>query len=160
MLTEKLDAPKPESQPNTIDTDQVTSNSVEQNALPKAIRKLTNGNIEKLSWRNLGKSFRYSTIKTSDNQRESSLLEIKAGGEIPKHHHGGDEITVVLKGSFSDHEDRYHTGDYIVRTRGETHTPVASQDEDCLCLATLDAPIVMNNWVYRLLTPILNRPSI
>ena len=160
VLMEKLDAPQPESQPNTIDTDQVTSNLVERDALPKAIRKLTKGNIEKLSWRNLGKSFRYATIQTSDSHRESSLLEIKAGGEIPNHHHSGDEITVVLKGSFSDQEDRYHVGDYIVRTSGETHTPVASQDEDCLCLATLDAPIIMNNWIYRLLTPFINKPTV
>ena len=158
-LMEKLDAPQPEAQPDTLQTDQVHSTPGEQNALPRAIRKITGGNIEKLSWRNLGKSFRYSTIQTGDSQRESSLLEIKAGGEIPKHHHGGDEITVVLKGSFSDQEDRYHVGDYIVRTSGETHTPVASQDEDCLCLATLDAPIVMNNWIYRLLTPFINKPT-
>jgi putative transcriptional regulator len=143
VLMEKLDAPQPESQPNTIDTDQVTSNLVERDALP-----------------NLGKSLRYSTIQTSDSHRESSLLEIKAGGEIPNHHHSGDEITVVLKGSFSDQEDRYHVGDYIVRTSGETHTPVASQDEDCLCLATLDAPIIMNNWIYRLLTPFINKPTV
>lgn len=127
--------------------------------LPRAIRKMTRGSLENLNWRNLGKTFRYSTIRTGDTQRESSLLEIKAGGEIPRHHHGGDEITVVLKGSFSDQEDRYHVGDYIVRTRGETHTPVASQDEDCLCLTTLDSPIVMNNWFYRMLMPFLNKPT-
>jgi len=127
--------------------------------LPRAIRKMTRGSLENLNWRNLGKTFRYSTIRTGDTRRESSLLEIKAGGEIPRHHHGGDEITVVLKGSFSDQEDRYHVGDYIVRTRGEAHTPVASQDEDCLCLTTLDSPIVVNNWFYRMLMPFLKKPT-
>lgn len=133
--------------------------STAKSALPRAIEKMTSGNIETLNWRHLGKTFRYSSIRTSDTKRESSLLEIKAGGKIPKHHHGGDEITVVLKGSFSDQEDHYHAGDYIVRTRGETHTPVASQDEDCLCLTTLDSPIVMNNWFYRLLSPWFNKPT-
>lgn len=126
-------------------------------ALPRAIQKLTRGDIEALSWHRIGKAFRYATIGLGDKHRETSLLHIRAGGKLPKHHHRGDEITVVLKGSFSDQEDRYHVGDYIVRTSGETHTPVASQDEDCLCLATLDAPIVMNNWIYRLLMPFFNR---
>ena len=124
------------------------------NDLPRAIQKLTGGNIEKMRWRKVGKSFRYSDINMGDENRETSLLHIKAGGNVPKHHHRGDEITVILKGSFSDQEDHYHVGDYIVRTSGEMHTPVASQDEDCLCLATLDAPIVMNNWFYRLLAPL------
>ena len=124
------------------------------NDLPRAIQKLTGGNIEKMRWRKIGKSFRYSDINMGDENRETSLLHIKAGGNVPKHHHRGDEITVILKGSFSDQEDHYHVGDYIVRTSGEMHTPVASQDEDCLCLATLDAPIVINNWFYRMLAPL------
>ncbi len=127
--------------------------------MPAVIRKLTKGNLETLSWHNIGKAFRFANIQMGDKTRETSLMHIRAGGKLPKHHHGGEEITVVLKGSFSDQEDRYHVGDYIVRTKGETHTPVASQDEDCLCLATLDAPIVMNNWFYRLLTPFLGKPS-
>ena len=133
--------------------------SGKDDGMPAVIRKLTRGNLESLSWRNIGKAFRYANIRMGDTTRETSLMHIRAGGKLPKHHHGGDEITVVLKGSFSDQEDRYHVGDYIVRTSGETHTPVASQDEDCLCLATLDAPIVMNNWFYRLLVPFLNKPT-
>ena len=129
------------------------------NALPPAIRKLTRGNLDNLNWRRIGKAFSYSTLRLGDSRRETSLLNIKAGGAIPKHHHRGDEITVILKGSFSDHEDQYHVGDYLVRTNGETHSPVASQDEDCLCLSTLDAPIVMNNLFYRMLMPLLNRPT-
>jgi putative transcriptional regulator len=127
--------------------------------MPSVISKLTRGNLESLSWRHTGKAFRYATINMGDSKHETSLMHIRAGGKLPRHHHKGDEITVVLKGSFSDQEDRYHVGDYIVRTSGETHTPVASQDEDCLCLATLDAPIVMNNWLYRLLVPFLNRTA-
>jgi len=127
--------------------------------LPAAIQKFTGGNIESLNWHNIGKSFRFSNIQMGDNQRETSLLHIQAGGNVPKHHHKGDEITVVLKGSFSDQEDRYVVGDYIVRTNGEAHTPVASQDEDCLCLSTLDSPIVMDNWFYRMLMPLFNRAS-
>ena len=76
---------------------------------------------------------------------------------MPHHRHQGDEITVLLKGSFSDQEGKYVVGDFIVRTKGETHRPVASQDQDCLCLAALDAPIVMSNWLVRLGLRLLNR---
>jgi putative transcriptional regulator len=74
---------------------------------------------------------------------------------MPHHEHRGDEITVVLQGSFSDQEDNYHVGDFIVRTKGEKHRPVAAQHEDCLCLSTLDAPIRMSNWFLRMIMPVL-----
>lgn len=128
--------------------------------LPRAIDKLCRGNPDNLRWRGIGKHFRHARLQLGDPQRETSLLHIRAGSAVPRHRHRGDEITVVLQGSFSDNEDQYRVGDFIVRTPGEVHKPVASQDEDCLCLSTLDAPIQMNNWLLRLLMPLLDpRPS-
>lgn len=123
--------------------------------LPAAIHKLTQGDLNKLKWNSLGKSFRYFRIPAGDS-RLTQLLHIRAGGRVPRHRHIGEEITVVLEGSFSDREDHYHQGDFIVRSSGEQHRPVASQHEDCLCLATLDAPNTMTNWLYRLLEPLRN----
>ncbi|MAM70362.1 MAG: transcriptional regulator [Gammaproteobacteria bacterium] len=123
--------------------------------LPSALHKLTRGDLDSLQWHSIGKYFSYSDLDIGDKARETSLFSIKAGGNVPRHRHKGDEITVVLKGSFSDQDDHYQAGDFIVRTRGEMHTPVAAQDEDCLCLSTLDAPIQMTNWFYRLLMPFI-----
>lgn len=127
--------------------------------LPRAIARLCKGDVESLSWRHIGKHFRHAALKLGDPRRETTLFHIKAGGAVPHHRHGGDEITVVLKGSFSDNEDRYGVGDFIVRTQGEAHRPVASQDEDCLCLSTLDAPIQMSSWLLRLLMPFFTRQT-
>ena len=96
-----------------------------------------------------------SAVPVGNSKRETSLLHICAGSSVPHHRHAGDEITVVLQGSFSDQDDNYGVGDFIVRTPGERHRPVASQDEDCLCLTTLDRPIVMTNLLFRLLQPLL-----
>jgi putative transcriptional regulator len=125
--------------------------------LPRALYKLTNGNTERLKWQRVGRKFRYSSLNVGDSTRETTLLDIKAGGKVPQHRHQGDEITVIIKGSFSDQEGKYGVGDFIVRTRGEIHQPVASQDQDCLCLTTLDAPIVMSNWFMRFGMKLLNR---
>lgn len=125
-----------------------------ESPLPRPLSRLARGDLESLSWRRIGKGFRYSRLDTGDRSRETSLLHIRAGGNVPHHRHAGDEITVVIKGSFSDQDDKYGVGDFIVRTDGEQHRPVASQDEDCLCLSTLDKPIVMSNLFYRLLAPL------
>lgn len=131
-------------------TDNATANV---SALPRPLHKLARGNIETLKWRRIGKGFRYSRLNVGSPQRETSLLHIKAGSSVPHHRHAGDEITVIIKGSFSDHDDNYSVGDFIVRTTGEQHQPVASQDEDCLCLSTLEKPLILSNLFYRLLAP-------
>ena len=125
--------------------------------LPPPIHKLARGGVERLAWRSMGKSYRYFRLPAGDDRRLTQLLHIRAGGKVPQHWHTGEEITVVLKGSFSDREDHYHLGDFVVRGAGEKHRPVAAQHEDCLCLATLDAPITMTNWLFRLLQPLMKR---
>lgn len=141
------------------DPDRLKSKSRSDSVLPAALLKLTKNDLDSLDWHAIGKHFRYTELNVNDLARETSLLSIKAGGNVPKHRHKGDEITVVLKGSFSDQDGHYQVGDFIVRTQGEMHEPVAAQDEDCLCLSTLDAPIKMSNWIYRLLVPFM-KPSV
>jgi putative transcriptional regulator len=137
--------PQPDATAQLIETPTAAVVSI----LPRALNKLTNGNVENLTWRKLGRNFRYSPLTVGDKQRETSLFFIKAGGSVPRHQHQGDEITVILQGSFSDQEGKYSVGDFVVRTKGEQHQPVASQDQDCLCLSTLDAPIVLRSWLLR-----------
>lgn len=142
-----------------IEINSQTLESAQHSPLPTALNKLTDHDLDSLDWRGIGKNFRYSELNIGDPLRETSLFNIKAGGNVPTHRHKGDEITVVLKGSFSDQDDHYQVGDFIVRTLGEVHTPVAAQDEDCLCLSTLEAPIQMTNWFYRLLMPLVRRTA-
>ena len=139
-----------------INSEAITASS---SSLPAALNKLTNNDLDLLDWQGIGKNFRYSELNIGDPLREISLFNIKAGGNVPRHLHNGDEITVVLKGSFSDQDDHYQVGDFIVRTAGETHTPVAAQDEDCLCLSTLEEPIQMTNLIYRMLMPLFKRSA-
>jgi putative transcriptional regulator len=157
-LMERIDS-IPEENDHVISGDISSSPNAAISSLPEALNKLTNNNLKSLNWRRIGKTFSYSEFNIGDPLRETSLFNIKAGGNVPKHVHEGDEITVVLKGSFSDQDDHYQVGDFIVRTSGEIHTPVAAQDEDCLCLSTLDAPIKMTNWFYRLLIPFASRTT-
>lgn len=131
--------------------DNVEANEViRQSGLPKPLHKLARGNLDNLKWRRIGRSFRFSKLEV-DPHHLTTLVRIAAGGSIPHHRHEGDEITVVISGSFSDYEDQYRPGDFVVRTPDERHRLTASQDGDCLCLIVLDAPIVMSNWIYRLL---------
>lgn len=127
--------------------------------LPRVLRKLTGGSLDNLLWKKLTRKLSYSQIPCGDNVAEVGLYNILAGGKIPEHKHQGDEVTLVLKGSFSDADDIYQEGDFIVRKHNEVHQPIATEDEDCLCLTAVQQPIAFTGWM-RLFNPFLRvKPS-
>ena len=74
---------------------------------------------------------------------EVALQKISAGAKVPAHDHCGVELTVVLRGSFSDSDGLYQEGDFLLKSPGEVHQPHACSHEDCLCLTVQNAPIRM-----------------
>lgn len=82
------------------------------------------------------------------------LQKISAGARVPQHTHRGNEYTVILSGGFSDELGVYHRGDFISRDPSHKHSPTALQNEDCICLAVLDAPLRFTGWM-RILNPFL-----
>ncbi len=122
-------------------------------SLPRALRRLTQGGVQNLRWVQLGKALRVAPLHIDEDVRETAIYDIKAGGRMPEHEHRGEEITVLLRGSFSDAEGSYTRGDFVVRNAGEAHQPTATQDMDCLCLVSLERPVRPCAWLYRLLEP-------
>ena len=120
--------------------------------LPPYVRGLL---PESLDWRKLSPSLRVAPISVGEKHFELALHKIAAGGKVPVHDHKGQEITVVLKGSFSDEDGVYQPGDFLVREPGESHRPIAAQNDDCICLSVLEAPIKLKG-LKRVLNPFLN----
>jgi putative transcriptional regulator len=121
--------------------------------LPPLVRKLLP--TEGAKWRRLSPSLKVARLPIGEQRFELALHHIRAGGRAPTHNHGGQEITVVLQGSFSDDEGVYHEGDFIVREPGHVHTPTATANSSCICLSVLEAPIHMVGRFKRLLNPFL-----
>ena len=127
----------------------------QQDATPALLRRLMAGDFSDLSWKNVTRALRSTQIKTGDPQFEFSLIHIRAGGQIPAHDHRGSEMTLVLEGGFTDDRGSYSTGDFIYRSRNDVHAPQAFADEDCICLAVVDAPLRFTTWKYRWMNPFL-----
>jgi putative transcriptional regulator len=84
-----------------------------------------------------------------------ALQKISAGAKVPEHTHKGFECTVILSGGFSDELGVYHEGDFIARDASHQHSPVALQNEDCICLIVLSAPLKFTGW-YKVLNPFIS----
>lgn len=124
--------------------------------LPRVVQKLAAGGVQSLKWGQFGKSLRIAPIRVDKSSRETALYDIKAGGRMPEHEHRGEEITVLLKGSFSDADGKYVKGDFVVRHAGERHQPTATLDTDCICLVSLEQPVKPSSLWYRLMEPFVN----
>lgn len=128
-----------------------TDASGELRSLPAMIQKLIPANEP--NWKFLSPSLRAAAIPVGETSCELALHKIKAGGSTPTHDHNGREVIVVLKGSFSDDDGIYSQGDFIVHHPGEVHRPQASQNEECICLSVLEAPLRLTGVFHRLLNP-------
>lgn len=123
--------------------------------LPRPLRGIVPDGLETLKWKRVSGSLRASTLKFGDAEREVALHHICSGGKVVQHGHQGNEITVVLRGSFSDQDGVYGPGDFLLKGPQDVHRPVAAQDGDCLCLSVLDAPIRLEGFFGALARPFL-----
>ncbi|MHC9235713.1 ChrR family anti-sigma-E factor [Pseudooceanicola sp. 502str34] len=121
-------------------------------SLPAPVRDYIGGDVDDIRWRPVGMGVKQAILPTSKSA-SARLLYIPAGAAMPDHGHRGMELTLVLRGAFTDEDDRFGPGDVEVADEELNHTPVADIGEDCICLAATDAPLRFNSWRPRLAQP-------
>lgn len=123
--------------------------------VPEPLRSYLGGDLASLKWRALGLGAYHFPIPTGDRDISTRLLRIPAGKPVPEHGHGGRELTLVLKGAFSDGSGRFGPGDFEETDASVEHQPVAEPGEDCICLAVTDAPLKFRSRIVRFIQPLL-----
>lgn len=127
--------------------------------LPGPITRYLGTGLDGLRWRRVGPRVEEALLATTNAKFKTSLLRIKPGTAIPSHTHRGREYTLVLKGGIIDDDRHYRRGDLMYADSEHEHRPVAAEDEECICLAVLDAPLRFTGILTRLLNPFLGGPS-
>ncbi|MGS2718222.1 ChrR family anti-sigma-E factor [Eionea flava] len=122
-------------------------------ALPKSVKKMMQYNP--VNWRRVTRNLHSASLVAGQDKYAVSLQKIRSGGQVPQHDHNALEMTVVLKGSFSDEDSVYQQGDFLLKQPGDKHQPMASSNEDCLCLSVELAPVKLTSMVGRLINPFL-----
>ena len=107
-------------------------------------------------WRWLGPGLRGARIDMAeDPDHKLILLRGQAGSALPEHGHSGEELSLVLEGSFHDEGGRYVTGDLIHEDADSGHTPVVTDDGECICLIAIEGRMKFRNWIARLAQPLI-----
>ncbi|MCB1518686.1 MAG: ChrR family anti-sigma-E factor [Hyphomicrobiaceae bacterium] len=123
--------------------------------VPEPLRSYLGVDYDKLKWRPLGLGAYHYPIPTGDKSISTRLLRIPAGKPVPEHGHGGRELTLVLRGSFRDGDDLFGAGDLEEADEHLEHQPIATEEEDCICLAVTDSPLKFRSRIVSLLQPLL-----
>jgi len=121
--------------------------------LPGPIARYVGSGLDGLRWRRVGLSVKEAVIPTANTKFRTSLLRIQPGTAIPNHTHVGSEYTLVLKGGILDDDRHYRRGDLMFEGEHDEHRPKAAEDEECICLVVLDAPLRFTGFFARLLNP-------
>ena len=143
-----LDAIKPKS---------VAPKAALQAGVPAVLcNALGNVPLDDLQWRARGPGIAiYEVPLTAKSKTHLQLLRIAPGSRLPEHGHGGEEITVVLRGSYKDHTGRYASGDVADLDQDTEHQPIVDSDVDCICLVATEAPTRFKSIWARLAQPFI-----
>ena len=117
--------------------------------LPMPVQSYIGGDLDKVHWRSIGGGVRQAVLDTRGGE-SVRLLAIPGGAAMPDHGHRGMELTLVLQGAFRDEYARFGRGDVEVANEDVSHTPVAEEGVDCICLAATDAPLRFKGVIPRI----------
>jgi putative transcriptional regulator len=142
---------------STGSVDFMASGSVEKTpratAMPSLLVNLLNADdFDALPWKKtIAPGLKQIVLDCDEGQ--ARLLRIAAGQKMPVHSHRGNELTLILKGGYSDAVGEFHAGDVADLDGSTEHQPVAFDDMDCICLAGMDAPLAFKGWLAKLIQP-------
>ena len=81
------------------------------------------------------------------------LMRIGPGRAVPQHGHGGEELTLILRGSYSDRFGRFAIGDIAALHENVVHRPLVDREDNCICLVATEAPARFTSLIMRMIQP-------
>ncbi len=110
--------------------------------------------LDALDWRTLVPGVRQLDLHLG-GPGATRLLRIAPGLSVPHHTHRGNELTLILRGSYSDELGRFKAGDVADLDEQVCHQPISDSGEDCICLIATDAPLKFSGLMGRLVQPFI-----
>lgn len=112
--------------------------------------------VEALDWRWAGPGRGIANIAVPGSRYKAYALRIQPGRAMLQHTHAGQEWTVILQGAYADEGGAFDAGSFIEEDGDTNHRPVATGNEECICLAVMSAPLlaqgiggVLARWLMR-----------
>ena len=104
-----------------------------------------------LSWRWRAPGLRELKLPISG----ASLIRLQGGKALAPHDHTAEEVTLVLRGGFSDKAGHYDVGDIAFADVGFDHSPLVPPGDDCVCLVAMEGALKFHGLLARVAARLL-----
>ncbi|MEM9357175.1 MAG: ChrR family anti-sigma-E factor [Pseudomonadota bacterium] len=124
--------------------------------LPRQLRNILIGDERSIRWQPVAPGIKRHMLELQKaDHGKLYLLKLAPGRSVPKHGHGGSELTLVLAGSYTDEFGHFRAGD-IADLDGETaHQPIADPVDGCICLVASEEPARFSGVMARVAQPFI-----
>ncbi|MEM6461097.1 MAG: ChrR family anti-sigma-E factor [Pseudomonadota bacterium] len=123
--------------------------------VPLPLQGLIGDSIDALDWQWLAPGVHRHRIEMAGTSSSLFMLKIGPGRKMPEHGHGGVEMTLVLRGSYSDTFGRFGRGDIADLDEHVEHQPFVDSAEACVCVVATEEPTQFKGVMSRLLQPLV-----
>lgn len=152
-LSQRIDAELEKDQVQPVE--QKVSGFVLTADVPLPLSYLIGDSLDDLAWRYVVPGVQRYRIDMAETQSSLYLLKIGSGRTMPEHGHGGTEMTLILRGSYSDAIGKFDRGDIADLDEHVEHQPVVDSSEPCVCLVATEEPTRFKGLVGRLMQPLV-----
>jgi len=122
--------------------------------VPQSLAAIIGCDLDKLDWKSMGLGVQQFDLKLGGSGA-TRLLRIQPGVSVPHHTHSGNELTLILRGSYSDEIGRFQVGDVADLDDQLEHQPIVDTREECICLIATDAPLKFSGLMGKLVQPFI-----
>jgi len=119
--------------------------------VPAPLARYLGGGLDSIAWHFLAPGVRHFELLPHGLLHGGNLrmLKIAPGKCLPRHGHTGTELTLVLRGSYSDELGQFGRGDIGETDEDIVHEPVSGRDEDCICVIATEGPLKFDSAIAR-----------
>ncbi len=126
-----------------------------QGDIPAPLRPYLPNGLDGVRWRWTGPGVATADLaRGKDGRSRLMLLRVAGGRRVPEHSHGGQELTLILKGAYKDRFGVFARGDIADHDEDVEHQPIAEPGDDCICLVAVDAKLSFRGKLMRTLQPL------
>lgn len=122
--------------------------------MPAPLVPVCGPDLDQVAWKRLAPGVSHFPLPlTPGSKGQLRLLKVAPGTALPEHDHSGSELTLVLRGSYSDGTGTYKAGDVADMASGTAHAPVADATEGCVCLIASEGKIRFKSVLAKMWQP-------
>lgn len=147
VIEPKLQSPRASPQ-------DASTSSGSTSRVPQPLAEYIGHSLDEVDWKRIVPGVYYHDLPCkSERGGVSRLLRIAPGKAMLPHTHEGNELTLILQGSFTDEVGRFTAGDIADLDEEIEHQPLVDSDVDCICLIATDAPLKFSTLLGKIVQP-------